>query len=245
MQYSYLSPEKTVLTVRLARIQTRFGAHLIDLLVLMLINSALSQLLVLPSTVAPAATIALQTFLFSAALFLYFILMEGLWGGMTLGKRLFRIRVVMADGTPITFKAAVVRNLLRPADFLPALYVTGLISTFVNPRAQRLGDLAAETMVAIEERAVVGFSVAPHRVGIHPLEANVGELRNMSDDQYYVLRSYCDRFPALPEYAQKDLTDSVWIPISKKLDVKFPPNVHPIYIAEAVVMKYGRIRGLL
>jgi hypothetical protein len=168
-----------------------------------------------------------------------------LWNGQSVGKKLFSIRVRLADGTPITFAAATARNFLRFADILPGTYFVGVIAMFVNPKFQRLGDLIANTIVTHEAKVVAGFSIAPHRVGIHPLEHMVGELRNMTDAQYYVLRRYCDRFPQLSNPAQLRLTEEVWIPLAKNLGIAMHDGIHPLYLAEATVMKYGRVRGLL
>ncbi|MBS1702980.1 MAG: RDD family protein [Armatimonadetes bacterium] len=187
----------------------------------------------------------LMMVVFALLPFAYFIFFEGLWNGQTLGKKMAGVRVRMADGTPITFAAATGRNLLRVADFLPVMYFIGIISMFVNPKLQRVGDLVAGTIVTHEVRVVDRFSVAPHRVGIHPLEHLVGELRNMTDDQYGVLRRYCDRFPELPAKVQDHLTQSVWLPMADTLGVKMHHDIHPLYLAEATVMKYGRVRGLL
>lgn len=177
--------------------------------------------------------------------FAYYVFFEAFWKGQTPGKKMLGIRVRMADGTPLTFQASLIRNLLRVADFLPVGYFLGIIAMVVNPKFQRIGDLAANTMVSQEVRQRPSFNIAPHRVGIHPLEHKIGELKNMTDAQYYVLRRYCDRFPELPPDVQMELTDSVWAPLATKLGVELSNDIHPLYLAEATVMKYGRVRGLL
>lgn len=69
------------------------------------------------------------------------------YAGQTIGKRLMGIVVVRTDGSRCTWKASIVRNLLRVVDFLPGLYAVGIASTFLTDREQRLGDLAAGTIV--------------------------------------------------------------------------------------------------
>lgn len=71
--------------------------------------------------------------------------------GQTPGKRAMGLRVVNSDFTPIGWGGSVVRNLLRAADFFPAFYVTGLVSMFLSGRFQRLGDLAAGSLVVYRE----------------------------------------------------------------------------------------------
>ncbi len=56
-----------------------------------------------------------------------------------------RLRVINANGTPVTWLASLVRNLLRTVDILPFCYAFGLIATLIDPRGRRIGDLVAGT----------------------------------------------------------------------------------------------------
>lgn len=67
--------------------------------------------------------------------------------GVTPGKSSMGIAVVNDDGTPLTFSASIIRNLLRPIDALPLGYVIGIVCLICTKKFQRLGDLAAGTMV--------------------------------------------------------------------------------------------------
>ena len=87
----------------------------------------------------------------------YFILLEWLWNGQTLGKRLFGLRVIAEDGSPARFVAVFVRNLVRLVDFLPGFYGFGLVSIVLSSRSQRLGDLAAGTYVVRAPRPRVDW----------------------------------------------------------------------------------------
>jgi len=78
---------------------------------------------------------------------LYPVLFEVLQDGRTPGKRAMGLRVVHDDLSPIGWNASLIRNLLRTVDFLPAGYVLGLTSMCMTPAFQRLGDLAAGTLV--------------------------------------------------------------------------------------------------
>jgi uncharacterized RDD family membrane protein YckC len=244
-ELAVLSPEKTILTYRLAALGSRILAHILDLMILM---GVLYAVVMITSAVfyrdqMIAGTIAAVAMIVGS--FLYFILLEGIWNGQTLGKKAMNLRVRMADGTPVTFTGALGRNLMRPADFFPGLYFVGMLAIFSSPRSQRLGDIIAGTVVVHEKRAIPRFTPAPHVAGIHPLEMYVGDLRGMTMEEYIALRRYADRFPELPSEVQKRLTKEVWQPIANRRGVKPLPNVHPLYLAEAVVMKYGREHGLL
>ncbi|MBI5395556.1 MAG: RDD family protein, partial [Verrucomicrobia bacterium] len=77
----------------------------------------------------------------------YGIALEWLWRGQTLGKRLFRLRVMDAQGLRLQFSQIVIRNLLRTVDNLPLAYLVGGVACLLSRRAQRLGDVAANTIV--------------------------------------------------------------------------------------------------
>jgi hypothetical protein len=80
----------------------------------------------------------------------YHTAFEVLRAGQTPGKKLMRIRVVRNDARPITFFPSMVRNLIRVVDWFPAGYGIGLVAALVAPRYQRLGDLAAGSLVVLE-----------------------------------------------------------------------------------------------
>ena len=78
---------------------------------------------------------------------LYPVLFEVFWRGQTPGKKTLGISVINDDLTPVTLGTSLVRNLLRTVDFLPLFYLAGLVTMLSNRRFQRLGDIAAGTIV--------------------------------------------------------------------------------------------------
>ncbi|MCO5296285.1 MAG: RDD family protein [Fimbriimonadaceae bacterium] len=244
-EFAILSPEKTILTYPLARLGSRVMAHLLDVMLIGVALVGIQFVFGLLSIVEPGLATAVLSLTALLGPFAYFILLEGLWNGQSLGKKAVGIRVRMADGTPVTFGAALGRNLMRPADLFPGSYFVGLLAVFTNPRSQRLGDLVAGTVVVHERTDPPQFHTAPHQVGIHPLESAVGDLRGMTQEEYVALKRLCDRFPELPAGVQERVVREVWLPFAQRRSVPEAPNVHPIFLAEAVVMRYGRIHGLL
>ncbi len=69
----------------------------------------------------------------------------------TPGKSILGLEVMQADGSPLCWSSSLLRNLLRAADFFPFFYCSGFISMILNNRFQRLGDLAADTVVVFKE----------------------------------------------------------------------------------------------
>jgi uncharacterized RDD family membrane protein YckC len=79
------------------------------------------------------------------ALYYYFALESG--DGQTLGKKVMNLRVVRADGGATGMREIAVRTVLRVVDGI-ALYLVGLVVMMITgERRQRLGDLAAGTIV--------------------------------------------------------------------------------------------------
>jgi uncharacterized RDD family membrane protein YckC len=147
-----VTPERIVFQYPLAGPFRRFFAYLIDLTLLIF--------LVLMATIL-ALILALGSFSgIGPALVAYFLLTwgygafcEGVFNGQTLGKRLVGVRVISEMGVPLTGAQAVLRNLVGAVDGLfPFFYLLGLSSMILTRRFQRLGDLAAGTMVVVEQR---------------------------------------------------------------------------------------------
>ena len=90
------------------------------------------------------ATYVLAYFVISIG---YGIALEWYWRGQTLGKRVLRLRVMDEQALRLGFGQVVIRNLLRSVDMLPGLYLVGGVSCVLSPKFQRLGDLAAATIV--------------------------------------------------------------------------------------------------
>src|SRR3954466_3233259 len=146
------TPEGILFSQPLAGPMTRFLACAIDLACIVAASSILSGLLSIIAIVsldfARALTMLLSFFISVA----YGIMAEWHWRGQTIGKRLLRLRVVDAHGLKVQFSQIVIRNLLRPIDMLPAFYLIGGISCLVSRKCQRLGDIAANTVVVRNPR---------------------------------------------------------------------------------------------
>ncbi len=77
---------------------------------------------------------------------LYHLVPEALYG-KTLGKLLLGLRVVDTAGNRLRFGPALGRNLLRAVDGLPIFYLVGFIAAAATKQRQRIGDMAANTLV--------------------------------------------------------------------------------------------------
>jgi uncharacterized RDD family membrane protein YckC len=162
------TPENVVLTYQLAGPAARLGAYLLDLCVRLLIWGIGLMLMAAMSLSLPGLGFGTFLVVWFLAEWAYYVVLEWGFSGKSIGKAALGLRVIHERGHPITLWSAMLRNLLRAADGLPLVivplnpvfrlelpvYGVGLLSMALSGRFQRLGDLAAGTVV-ISERHVV------------------------------------------------------------------------------------------
>lgn len=141
--YTVETPEGTDLKGELAGPVVRILAYAIDLLIRGAVIFGLSLVLVWFGETGEGVLLILMFVLE----WFYPVLFERFRQGQTPGKSIFGLRVVNDDLTPVGWGPSVLRNLLRAVDFLPFMYVFGISSMAVSRHFQRLGDLAAGTLV--------------------------------------------------------------------------------------------------
>lgn len=146
------TPEGITFALPLASPITRSVAWLVDLVIVIAleigIGSVIGRLGVLQPDAA-RAFITLSYFIISIG---YGLLFEWRWRGQTIGKKLLRLRVVDERGLHLHFTQIFVRNLLRFVDMFPAFYFVGGMTALCSAHGQRLGDIAANTVVVRGER---------------------------------------------------------------------------------------------
>ncbi|MBI4322392.1 MAG: RDD family protein [Chloroflexi bacterium] len=155
------------ITYDLAGVGSRFVAALLDNLIIFGVQAGLfitaaivSAISGLPSAVTGWVFAIIVLFSFTL-LFGYPVLFEIVWNGQTPGKLKTGIRIVRDDGGPITATAAVIRNVVRLADFLPAYYIIGVVVMLIDKKGRRLGDMAAGTICIKERRDASIGGLAP------------------------------------------------------------------------------------
>jgi uncharacterized RDD family membrane protein YckC len=150
------------LDLPLAGIASRSGALIIDLVLQIVAFFVLGFVAsFFTSDEGDGAGVALVSIGAFAVLFAYPIVADAFFG-RTLGKAALGLAVVRTDGAPITFLASAIRNLVRAIDLLPGGYLVGLIAVLASKQNQRLGDMAAGTLVVRRQREqqVVGGPAA-------------------------------------------------------------------------------------
>jgi len=169
------TPELVDIEMPLAGIGSRFIALLVDSLIWLAGLLVIVVLLALiPQSSTPASTpastdiseqwaVAIVIFIIFLLNWGYFTLFEAFWNGRTPGKRVARIRVIQRSGRAIGLFESMARNLVRYVDQFPFCYAVGVIAIFASRQHQRLGDMAAGTLVVrdrVQEAPLWGESGA-------------------------------------------------------------------------------------
>jgi uncharacterized RDD family membrane protein YckC len=213
------TPEQIALELPVAGIGSRFLAVAVD--TVLQVSLYLAGFLTLAFFTPPAAlrsTLALVgpavAILFGFSVYWgYFALFEIIWSGRTPGKRLAGIRVIKESGRPINAFEAIGRNVLRVIDFLPAMYVVGVVCMMLNRNSRRLGDYVAGTIVVHDKqtedvRPDWNMTEASHLPG--------ARLSQMPSEELVLIETYLHRRFELEPRVRSERADQIVRRITEK-----------------------------
>jgi len=165
---SISTPEGIEIELALAGIGSRLSARLIDFVLQLILAGVVGVVIGLILTgISGSAELGFGAgagFAFFAILF-YDVFYEAYREGQTPGKRRLGIRVLGDGGEPVSFRAALVRNIIRLIDEWLTLFLAALVSMVRSKRNQRLGDMAAGTIVVGVGAASSGDTIASAALG--------------------------------------------------------------------------------
>ena len=226
------TPEGIELELILAGVGSRFAAELLDVVV------QLGAIFALAIVIGPVGNngfvIAAYLVVVFLILFAYDIVLETWNRGRSVGKLAAGLRVVRVGGEAEGFLTAAVRNFLRIVDFLPAFYVVGVISIMATSRNQRLGDLAAGTLVVRERRPALtpAATYVPPPAAASYIEWDVSAV---SPEDVVTLRQFLERRLSLSPGARAHLATDLAARVRPKV-VGAPDGWHPESFLEGVVV---------
>jgi uncharacterized RDD family membrane protein YckC len=235
------TPEQIALEFPLAGAGSRFLAIAIDtllqiavLLVLVLVGLGAIWLRALGFEALGTWVVALLVALAFVLYYGYFAAFEALWSGQTPGKRAIGLRVISVSGQPITTFDAILRNLLRIVDQLPGIYAVGVLSIFFTSRNQRLGDLAAGTVV-VHERIASG-AVMPQA---EPSATRLGAAR-LTPEEFEVVETFLSRRDDLPNFLRMRTAGQLAARIRERLEIPSALHRNDEELIENVAVEYRR-----
>lgn len=249
------TPELVSIEMPLAGIGSRFIAVLVDTI---LWAAALVLMILVFAFFLPAIaafnklsyqwTVAVVIFLVFLFNWGYFTLFEAFWNGRTPGKKVAKIRVIQRSGRPIGLFESMARNFVRYIDYLPGFYAVGVVTMFLTKQHQRLGDLAAGTLVVQDReqesplwgesgsRTFTAASFTPRVVPAEPHAqvtlpaAGIGKL---SATDLEVLEGFFARRLDMPLDVRQKLAERIAAAIRSKSGLEPPPGISTETFLEA------------
>jgi uncharacterized RDD family membrane protein YckC len=216
---------------------------MLDLLIQVVAGIGLGVALALAASAGVPGTPLVIILLVSAFLlvFAYPALFEALWRGRTPGKAVFGLRVVTNEGAPIGFRHAAIRSALSLVDQIGLFIlgpVPGVVSIFLSPSNQRLGDVVAGTIVLRERSGAKSPTamVFPMPAGCEAYAATL-DVAGVNPGDYTTVRSFLLRAPTLPFHLRGDLAHQLAMPLAARLRHTPPPWVSPELFLAVVVAK--------
>lgn len=204
--HTVVTPEAVPLHLETATAGSRMLAGMVDVIVIgiVLLGGAFAFGLFGDLTPVGAWIVASAFGLFATSG--YFLLLEALWDGRTVGKRALGLRVVTTEGGPAPTSAVVARNLVRIVDLLPGVPLVGVVTMLATASDQRLGDLAAGTLVIREVDAPAPPAAAAHPP---PEWSRSLDLTSLTDADRRLIRSFLARRSELDVQARDRLVRTV------------------------------------
>lgn len=240
------TPDNVEIDYELAGIASRAAAMLIDsalqgLLMGAIVLGFLTVLLALRVSVLGWVTGAAIVAAF-LAYWGYYIYFEASRNGQTPGKRAMRLRTIRDGGLPVDLGSAALRNLIRPID----ITIIGLVSMLVTARCQRLGDLAAGTLVVRERAEWAGdLESAAEAAGADP--APGGVVRNLelvTPEEFEAARRFVAREAELRADVREQVASRIAGPIMARLGMEDGPGVSYSAVLAEIYRRCVSERGM-
>jgi uncharacterized RDD family membrane protein YckC len=235
--------EAVALDIRVARLASRALALFVDMLLQIFILYICFIFVGLSATVLDSAVTAGLAIVFTVAVFVgYPTITETLTRGRTLGKLAVGLRVVSDDGGPERFRQALVRALAGFLEIWALLGSPALITSLLNQRGKRLGDLFAGTIV-IQDRVPVNVFLGPVAMMPPPLApwARSLELAMLPDNVAMAARQYLTRFWELAPRVRDAMGDRLLAEVLRYVSPPPPPGFRPeIYLSAVLAERRHR-----
>ncbi|WP_165222237.1 RDD family protein [Aquisphaera insulae] len=215
------TPERISFDFPLAGPFRRFPAYLIDACILVALSIGA---LILSVSLVGSSGVGLVMVFFFILTWGYGAFFEGVLDGQTPGKKALGLRVVSERGVPISGPQAILRNLVGSVDGpVPFAYLLGLSSMLLTRRFQRLGDLAAGTIVIVEERRPRLGLVRINEPAIRELVERLPARIAVGSSLALALSDYASRRRHLGRALREEIAAPLAAPLCR--DLGLPPNL--------------------
>ncbi|MFE3542081.1 RDD family protein [Nocardia sp. NPDC059177] len=238
----FTTGEAVALELPIARIPSRAGAFLLDLMLQLFLAFTLGYLGVIVLTAADADSAwfsVLGVVTIVTVLVGYPVCSETLSRGRSLGKAAFGLRVVRADAGPIDFRHALTRGLAGAmVDFwmLGAFGAVAVITSLCSREGRRVGDVLAGTVVVHTRQTLPrpALAVAPPWLTGWAAQLDPGAV---SDELAAAMRQYLSRLSTLTPPAQHHLGTTLVEAVCRAMRCAPPAGYPPYHVLGAVLAR--------
>ncbi|WP_437205876.1 RDD family protein [Planctomicrobium sp. SH664] len=172
--------------------------------------------------------------------FFYFGLCEYFGRGQTLGKKLYQMRVVNADGFALNGTSILIRNLARVADNLPPLWLVPFFST----RLQRVGDMLASTVVVWDrprELSEVRTQLSSKNATEAEFRFSASELKLLRTEDVTAIEQVLERWSSLSHTQREQLVETLTSALARRLNVEGPsPERRVKFLEDLLAAEFRR-----
>lgn len=201
---SVISPEAVEIELRPAGVWVRSRAFLLDWAIRVILSIVVFFLLSMLAKLSGGVATGLLFIAIFLVYWLYPVLFEVFWHGQTPAKRVFGLRVVQDNGTPVSFTQSLIRNLMRTADILPIFYGLGMSVMLLHPQFKRLGDILSGCLVIYTDEPKIKINKQVF-VGVKAIAPPIALTR----DERLSLILFMERLPHLSVARQQELADEL------------------------------------
>lgn len=159
--------------------------------------------------------------------------------GRTLGKMALGLRAVRDDGGPVTGRHALVRALVGYVEIYLLFGVPALVTAMIHPRAKRLGDMAAGTVV-VSQRARLRLTPPPAMPPWLQQWAASADISPLPSGLTVAVRQFLARAPGLSPESRRTIGLDLLRATLQHVSPPPPGAFHPEVVLSAVVAERRR-----
>jgi uncharacterized RDD family membrane protein YckC len=238
--------DAVVLDVQVAQLPVRALSALIDIAVMFLCYVLGLMLWAASLTQFDSALSTAVLIIFTVLVMLgYPLVFESATRGRSLGKIVMGLRVVSDDGGPERFRQALFRGLASVIEIWMLLGSPAVISSILSPKAKRIGDIFAGTIVVSERAPRSG--PPPTMPPALAWWASSLQLSGLDAGQAEVARQFLSRAPQLDRQLRQQMAYRIAGDVISRVAPPPPPGAPPELVLTAVLAErhrreYARLR---
>jgi len=236
-EFNIKTAQNITINQNLAGVGQRIAAYLIDTIVLISFYILIIYLLSLGKFDKIFTSWAFVSVL-ALPYILYYPILQYWNNGQTIGKQLVKIRIVKIDNTHPGIGDFLIRWVIRlfEINMIPGL---GLIVMLMNEKKQRLGDLAAKTVVISEEKKIaLDHSIFEELEQTY--QPTYPQVTRLKDSDVQMIKSV---FTSVKENGKRDILSKLTRKIEDLLEIKKPTDMSHKRFIETIIKDYNYYTG--